>query len=311
ADIDALFQRRANLDPFDALNHRLDETVVDTLGDDDAAGCGATLPSRIEGALGRQLDRGVEVGIIQNDLRVLAAHFQLDLGLACHASRRDTTADTHRAGKTDAIDAPVVDQNFTDLAALAHYQVENSGWEARTRNDLRDGPGTTWHQVGRLDHHAIAVRERRRDLPGRNRDREIPGRDQTDHPKRLTRDFDAHPRAYRLQDFARLAQTLTGEELEDIACARHLADGFGQGLALLTSQQRTQLLAPGEDVQTDLFQRIGTRLDTAGRPGGKGLARRGNRRFDLSRVGLRILTDDIREIGRIDVGLVLIASYPL
>ena len=311
ADIDALLQRRTDLDLADTLDHGRDEAVVDAFCDDQAAGCRATLAGGVEGALGREFDGRIKVGIIEDDLRVLAAHLQLDLGPTVDAGSGDAAADTHRAGKADAVDPRVADQRLADFTSLAHHQVEHPGREARARDDLGDGPGATRYQVGRLDHHAIAVGQRRGDLPGGNGDGEIPRRDQADHPQRLACHLDAHTRANRLQHFPGLAQAFAGEELEDIARAGDLADGFGQGLALLARQQRAQLLASGEDFQPDLFQRIGTRLDAAGRPGGKRLARRCDRRVHLCRVGLGVFTDDIGQVGWVDVGLVLVASDPL
>src|SRR5690606_17947068 len=129
-------QCRAHLYPLDALDHGVDKAVMNTLGDDDAAGGGAALPRGIEGALGGELHRRFQVGVVENDLRVLAAHFQLDLGLACRAGCGNPATDAHGAGETDAIDAAVVDQHFADLAALAHHQVEHPGREARTGDDL-------------------------------------------------------------------------------------------------------------------------------------------------------------------------------
>ena len=90
-----------------------------------------------------------------------------------------------------------------------------------------------------------------RDLPGRNGDRKIPGRDQADHTQRLARDFHADAGAHRGQQLARLAQAFAGEEPEDVAGARGLADRLGQGLALLAREQVAQLLAARQDLAGD------------------------------------------------------------
>ncbi len=58
------------------------------------------------------------------------------------------------------------------------------GRPARTE-DVDQRPGAARHQVGRLDHHRVAVAERRRDLPGGNGDREVPRRDDADDADRL------------------------------------------------------------------------------------------------------------------------------
>src|SRR5690606_20299099 len=153
ADIDALLQRRTDLDLADTLDHGRDEAVVDAFGDNQAAGCRATLAGGVESALGRDFDGRIEVGIIEDDLWILAAHLQLDLSPPVHAGSGDAAADTHRTGKTDAIDSRILDQRLTDFTPLAHHQVEHPGGETRARDDLGDGPGATRYQVGRLDHH--------------------------------------------------------------------------------------------------------------------------------------------------------------
>ena len=72
------------------------------------------------------------------------------------------------------------------------------------------------HEVGRLEHHRVAVAERRRDLPGRDGDREIPRRDDADDADRLARDLDADAGPDRRHGLARQPQRLAGEELEDL-----------------------------------------------------------------------------------------------
>lgn len=311
ADVDALLQRRADLDLADALDHRLDETVVDAFGDDDAAGSRAALAGGVEGALGAQLDGDLEVGVVQHDLRVLAAHFQLHLGATRHAGLDDAATDAHRTGEAHGIDLPGVDDGLADLTTAAHHQVEHAGREARPGDDLGDGPGAARHQVGRLDHHAVAEGQRRGDLPGRDGDGEVPGGDQADHAQRLAGDLDADPGADRLQRLASLAQALAGEELEDIAGTGDFADGFRQSLALLAGQQRAELFAAGEDFQADLFQRIGTRLNAEAGPGREGAAGGGDGLLNLGGIGLGVFADHVRQVGGVDVGLVAIRGDPL
>src|SRR5690606_19127384 len=97
--------------------------------------------------------------------------------------------------------------------------------EARPGNDLGNGPGATRNQIGRLDHHAVAVGQRWGNLPGGNGNGEVPRRDQADHAQRLARHLDTHAWAHRWQDLARLTQAFAGEELENVPGPRHLADG--------------------------------------------------------------------------------------
>ena len=79
-----------------------------------------------------------------------------------------------------------------------------SGQRPRARRD----------ELRRLEHHRVAVRERRRDLPRRDREREVPGRDDPDDAERprLRR---CRPGPDRALVLAAHLQRLAGEELED------------------------------------------------------------------------------------------------
>ncbi|MNF66278.1 hypothetical protein D3C84_480650 [compost metagenome] len=205
----------------------------------------------------------------------------------------------------------MLNDGFTDHPAAAHHQVEHPGREAGAGDDFGNRPGAARHQIGRFQHHAVAVGQGRGDLPGRNGDGEIPRGDQADHPQRLAGHFHRDAGAHRGQHFAGLAQAFAGVELEDIAGAAHFADGLGQGLAFFPGQQRTELFAAGEDFAADLVQRVAARLDTGSRPGRKRGAGGGNGLIDLSGVGLGILADHIGQVGRIDIARIAGSGEPL
>ena len=104
----------------------------------------------------------------------------------------------------------------------------------------RDRPRAAGHEVRGLEHDGVAVRERGRDLPRRNRDRKVPRRDEADDADRLARHLDVDAGPHRRQLLAREAQHFAGEELEDVPGARRFADAFGQRLAFLARQQRAR-----------------------------------------------------------------------
>ncbi len=111
--------------------HRFDELRVDALGDDQAAGGGAALAGGEEGALHAQLDGGLEVGVVQHHLRVLAAHLELDFLQARGAGLGDARAHADcEPVKLIACDAGVIHQRVADDAAAAHDQVEHAGRDA-------------------------------------------------------------------------------------------------------------------------------------------------------------------------------------
>src|SRR3984957_19102048 len=85
--------------------HGADETVVDVVGDNQAAGGRTALTGLKEGALDCAIDGGIEVRIIQHDQRVFAAHLQLQLDHSRNGAACDVTARGDRAGEAQRIHA--------------------------------------------------------------------------------------------------------------------------------------------------------------------------------------------------------------
>ena len=256
---------------FMLLGHRSDEAVVDAFGDDQARGRRAALAGGEEAAVQRRVHRDVQVGVVEHDHRILAAHLQLELGHARDAGLRDALAGGHRAGEADRVDALVVQQHLAHFGAAAHHQVEHARRQARAVQDVGDGPGAAGHQIGRLEHHGVAVGQGRGDLPGGDRDGEVPGRDQAHDAHGLARDFHADARAHGRHHLAAGTQRFAGKELEDVAGACHLADGLGQGLAFLAREQVAQFGLARQDLGAGGVEDVEALLRGGQAPGGLGL----------------------------------------
>jgi hypothetical protein len=92
--------------------------------------------------------------------------------------------------------------------------------------------------VGRLEDDGVAVGQRRRDLPRRDRDREIPRRDDADDADRLARDLDVDAGTHLGNLLAGRGAAPSPAKNSKIWPARaDLADAFGQRLAFLARQQ--------------------------------------------------------------------------
>src|SRR5438093_1124705 len=128
-----------------------------------------------------------------------------------------------RAGEADRVYAGIAYQGFADDASVAHDEVEHARGYTRAGDELGKRPRRSGHELGGLEHDAIAVAKRRRDLPGGNRDRKIPRCDDRDHADRLARDLDVDAGPHRRDLFSGEAQRLAAEELEDLSCANDLA----------------------------------------------------------------------------------------
>ena len=145
--------------------------------------------------------------------------------------------------------------------------------------------GRPRHQIGGLEHHGVAVAQRRRDLPCGDRDRKIPRRDQADDAERFARDLDVEAGTNRGDLLARHAQRLAGEERKDLARARDFADAFRQGLAFLARKQTTELVLARQNFDRDLVEHVVPRLRRRARPGRKRRLGGGDRGSGLRRVG--------------------------
>ena len=79
ADFDGFVEAVADFELFGAGDEFLGELGGDSLLQQDAAGGGAALAGGSEGAPERAVEREIEVGVVENDLRVFAAHLERDL----------------------------------------------------------------------------------------------------------------------------------------------------------------------------------------------------------------------------------------
>ena len=139
----------------------------------------------------------------------------------------------------------MLENSLTDLGAAPHDQVEDALRQSGAAENVRQRPGAARHEIGGLEHHGVAVGERRRDFPGRNGDRKVPGRDQADDADRLARDLDIDIGPHRGELLASNAKRLPSKEGKDLSGAHDLADPLSQGLALLAGEQSAEFVLAG------------------------------------------------------------------
>jgi hypothetical protein len=188
ADVRAVLQRVVDLQLLHPLGQRVDEPVVDAFGDDQARRGRAALAGReegaVDGALSTAMSRSASSSTTSGFLPPISSW-----NFACprDAGHGDLAPGLDRAGEADRVDVGMIEQRLADHRAAAHDEVEHALRQAGARQDLGQRPGAAGHEVGRLEHDAVAVGQRRRDLPGRDGDREVPRRDDADHADRLAR----------------------------------------------------------------------------------------------------------------------------
>ena len=130
------------------------------------------------------VDREVEVGVVHDDDRVLAAELEVDVLEALGRSLEHLHAGLARARERDHADVGMPDEPLADRSAAAVDDVDDAGGHAGLVEELDEALAERG-RVGRgLEDDGVPGDERRGDLPGRDRDREVPRRDDADDADR-------------------------------------------------------------------------------------------------------------------------------
>ena len=99
----------------------LGELVEDAVLDEQSGARGAGLTVVEQEAAGRAGDRGVEVGVGEDDLRALAAEFQRDLLEVARRGVDDLPADLGRPGERDLVDVGMRRKRRADVAESGEH----------------------------------------------------------------------------------------------------------------------------------------------------------------------------------------------
>ena len=279
ADGDALLSRRADDGRFGGGLGDFQGAGVSGRGHQHPGRCVAGLAAVEEALPGAGLDRPVDVGVFEHDVRRLAAE------LLGHALDRVGGGLGHRAagaggaGERHHVDPGVGRHRGADLGALAVDQVEDAGRDARVVQDLGEQDRVQRGDLTRLEHHRAARGERRGDLAGDLVDRPVPGRDQAADADRFLDDVG---RAACLDELVVLEH---GESAGEVAHARRRLRGLrepgrrahlrGDGLGHLTDPRLVAGDDPAEKLGPLLAAGLGERLE--------GGLRRGHGAVDVGR----------------------------
>jgi hypothetical protein len=209
---------------------------------DHAARGGAALPRGAERRPDDPVDREVEVGVVHNDDRVLAAQLQVDALELVGGVLEHLDAGLARAGQRDHRYVRVAHERVADRATAAVDDVDDALGDARLGEQLDEALTQERRVGGRLEDDRVPGHERRRDLPGRDRDREVPGRDHAD-------DADRHAHAHvelvpelRRRRLAVEAPPLPGHVVAHVDRFLDVAARLGEHLAHLAGHQLGQVL---------------------------------------------------------------------
>ena len=137
----------------------------DSLLKKDAAGGGAALACGSEGSPERAVEGELEVGVVEDDLRVLAAHFEGDGLEGGGGTLGNVRAHFAGAGEADGADVGVLDEGVAGGAAAAADDVDDARRQAGIDERLHQVVDRERRVGGGLDDAGVAADERGKELP--------------------------------------------------------------------------------------------------------------------------------------------------
>ncbi|MNE08728.1 hypothetical protein D3C80_1013860 [compost metagenome] len=290
-------ERLAHADRFGAGLHCLDKRRVQGFGHQHPTGGRTHLPGIEETTQASQLHRKFQVGVLQHQQRRFAAQFQAH---TLDRLRRPLHyLHTHRiaASEGNLGNTRIGRQGRAHRQPGTADQVEHPIRQPRFGDDRRQFQLGQRGDFRRLEHHAAACRQCRRQLPGGGDHGEVPRHDQTDHTARFT----PYPgdKIFAGQGHRAVTPEVV-RQLRVIAKGRDdiidIDVGFNQRLAVVAGLQ--------------LYQALAARLDTLGNSPQDGRAGRpaGCRPFDKCRSGRQRCPLDRRSVATGNFGQYLLVA---
>ena len=168
-----------------------------------------------EDAVHDALDRLVDRGVVEDDVRRLAAELQRDLLAGAGDRAGDGFADLGRAGEGDLVDAGMVHERRPVAPAPVTMLTTPGGRSACWKISRSEQQRGERRGLRRLEHDGVAAGQRGRDLPRRHQQREVP----RDHlPGDAERFRVAHDRRTQLVGPAGVVEEVRGDQRDiDVA----------------------------------------------------------------------------------------------
>ncbi|MCY1425506.1 hypothetical protein D9M71_412950 [compost metagenome] len=187
----------------------------------DAAGGSAVLAGVVVAVGAHALYDGVDVGVVADDHRRLAAEFQMGALEGAGGGLEDLLAGDDIAGERHHAHARMADQRAADALAATADEVQHA-----RRKDLGECRRQRQHRqrrvLGGLEHHGIAGGQRRGDLPRGHHQRVVPWRDGSDHAERVAAHHAGVAGHVFAGELALLAAHGAGEEAEHVGGGGHV-----------------------------------------------------------------------------------------
>ena len=183
-ELDVLAVRVAEAEALGLLGQRVDVRAGERLVDEVPPGREADLALELERREGAGRDGGVEVGVVEDDERVVAAELERDLLEPPARQLTHPPADGRRPGERHDRDVRVGDQRLADVGA-ADDDLEDALGQAGLAEDRLEHRAADDRRLRvRLQDDGVAERQRRRDDAHPQDRRRVPRGDRADDTDR-------------------------------------------------------------------------------------------------------------------------------
>ncbi len=149
--------------------------------DEDARARVAALARRVVDGVDRARDRGVEVGVREEDVRALATELERDALHRLRAEPHDLRARPRRACERDLVDSRVRDEMRARGRAVTRDDVDHACGDADLHGELGEAECAERRGGVRLEDDRAAGGQGRRELPRGHHEGVVPGDDLRDH----------------------------------------------------------------------------------------------------------------------------------
>ena len=276
AHVDGFVQRVADAQALHAAAEFAEELRRNALLHEDARARTADLALVEPDGVNNTFNRRIEIRILVHDEGGLAAEFERELLARACGGLADEAAHFRGAGEGDLVHVRMVHDGRT-RGAIARDDVDNAGRQARLTADFGEGERGQGREFCGLQHHRVACRERRRDLPRQHQEREVPRDD-------LAADADCLITGEFIRDQLRpagMVVEMAGHQ-RNVDIAR-----FADGLAIVHRLQHGEEALALLDGAGDGVEILRARMAGEFGPRAEALARSLHRRIDICRRALR------------------------
>src|ERR671917_1419348 len=248
AHLHVLARRLSHPQGSGRLDEALHELLVDAPLHVGALVAGAHLPAIPETRVHSVLDRGVQVGVLEDYERRLPAQLERDRGNILRGRGEDLASTAHRAGHAHHLGYGVANQRVADDPPSAGDDVDYPRGHPDLLDDTGEREGRQRRVLVWLEDDGVARHDGRRHLPGEERRRIVPGDDADHHPVGHRPDEELLVRLVGGEHSAYLSALEGGVVVEEArGRIAYLAARLGYRLALLRDDEAGELLLADPD----------------------------------------------------------------